>query len=77
MTTSSTFTMLAWWKLSRMLISRTEVTGKPSRSFSILTRLRATIRPVGAHGHACKREHAIVCDTLHHRIIIPISPTEL
>ena len=35
MMTSDTFAMLGWWKLSMMLISRREVIGNPSRSFSI------------------------------------------
>jgi hypothetical protein len=40
MTTSDTLTMLGWCRLSRMLISRMDVTGKPSRSFSILICVR-------------------------------------
>lgn len=42
--TSLTSTMLGWWKESRMLISRMDVSGKPSFSFSMRTFFRAQMR---------------------------------
>lgn len=45
-TTSETLTIEGWVRDKRTLISRTEVRGKPSRSFSSLTFLRAHITPV-------------------------------
>ena len=44
-----------------MLISRTEVTGNPSFSFSIFTRFSATIRPVRACVRACVCACVCVC----------------
>ena len=58
-----TSTMLGCCKLSRMLISRMDVTGKPSSTLFIFTFFSATMRPValsralrrrGAHA-ACQR----------------------
>lgn len=37
--------MLGWWKLSRMLISRMEVSGKPSWCLSILIFFSAHMVP--------------------------------
>lgn len=53
-TISHTGTMLRWWKLSSTLISRMDVTGKPSRSFSILIIFRATSLPVFFSRAWCK-----------------------
>mmetsp|Transcript_29599 Transcript_29599/g.96400 ORF Transcript_29599/g.96400 Transcript_29599/m.96400 type:complete len:205 (+) Transcript_29599:1330-1944(+) len=44
-TTSETLTMFGCLKLSKMLISRSDVIGKPSRSFSILTFFSAFTSP--------------------------------